>query len=102
MRDDELSYRQVAALFDIRNFNIIGNWEHAYDEGGMAGLSPYASVRRPRMKKPSTKKPQPKSYDGSSPSRKELLAELDHLRMENAYLKKLDALVQAKKQEAQQ
>ncbi|WP_409014289.1 IS3 family transposase, partial [Caballeronia sp. LZ002] len=88
MRDDELSYRQVAALFDIRNFNIIGNWEHAYDEGGMAGLSPYASVRRPRMKKPSTKKPQPKSYDGSSPSRKELLAELDHLRMENAYLKK--------------
>ncbi len=34
MRDDELSYRQVAALFDIRNFNIIGNWEHAYDEGG--------------------------------------------------------------------
>ena len=59
MRDDELSYRQVAALFDIRNFNIIGNWEHAYDEGGMAGLSPYASVRRARMKKPSTKKPQP-------------------------------------------
>ncbi|WP_370652299.1 transposase [Caballeronia sp. TF1N1] len=32
MRNDELSYRQVAALFDNRNFNIIGNWEHAYDE----------------------------------------------------------------------
>jgi transposase len=101
MQDEELSYRQVAALFDIRNFNIIGNWERAYDEGGTAGLSPYASVRRARMKKPSTKKPQPKLSDGSSPSRKELLAELDHLRMENAYLKKLDALVQAKKQEAQ-
>ncbi|KND56910.1 Mobile element protein [Candidatus Burkholderia verschuerenii] len=102
MRDDELSYRQVAALFDIRNFNIIGNWKHAYDEGGMAALSPYSSVRCVRMKKQSTNEPQPKSHDNSSPSREELLAELDHLRMENAYLKQLDALVQAKRQKARQ
>ncbi len=33
-------------------------------------------------------------------SREELLAELDYLRMENAYLKKLQALVQARPKQA--
>jgi transposase len=32
-------------------------------------------------------------------SREDLLAELDQLRMENAYLKKLQALVQARQQQ---
>ena len=30
-----------------------------------------------------------------SPSREQLLAEVEYLRMENAYLKKLEALIQA-------
>jgi len=102
MRDEELSYRQAAALFDIRNFNIIGDWERAYDEGGVAALSPYSPGRRIRMTKQSTNEPQPQSNDEDARTRKELLDELNHLRMENAYLKKLDALVQAKKPVAQQ
>ncbi len=36
--------------------------------------------------------------DDESRTREELLAEVNHLRMENAYLKKLDALVQQQKQ----
>jgi transposase len=38
--------------------------------------------------------------DNEHRSRDELLAELDYLRMENAYLKKLQALVQARPQQA--
>ena len=38
----------------------------------------------------------------SDSSREDLLAEVNHLRMENAYLKKLDALVQANTKAAQQ
>ena len=40
-------------------------------------------------------KPPPKG-EKDRPSREELLAELSQLRMENAYLKKLNALVQAR------
>ncbi|PUA41248.1 hypothetical protein C5U62_33070, partial [Pseudomonas protegens] len=39
MREEELSYRQVAALFDIRKSDIIGEWERRYDEGGLEALS---------------------------------------------------------------
>jgi transposase len=47
-----------------------------------------------------TKKPE--SLPGEDKrSREDLLAELDYLRMENAYLKKLRALVQAKQNAAQ-
>ncbi len=39
MRDEELSYRQAGALFDIRKFDIIGQWKRRYDEGGLDALS---------------------------------------------------------------
>ncbi|MEZ2311876.1 transposase [Paraburkholderia sp. RCC_158] len=54
MRDEGLSYRQAAALFDIRNFNIIATWERTYDQGGLEALSPHASLRRKKMTKPQT------------------------------------------------
>jgi transposase len=41
-----------------------------------------------------TTKPEPKG-DDEKRTREDLLVELQHLRMENAYLKKLRALVQA-------
>src|ERR1700675_4527774 len=39
MRQEQLSYRQTAALFDIRRFGIIGLWERRYDEGGFDALT---------------------------------------------------------------
>lgn len=47
----------------------------------------------------STAKPE-KPSDNEARSRDDLLAELEHLRMENAYLKKLQALVQARPKQA--
>ena len=39
MREEQLSYRQTPALFDIRKFDIIGLWERRFDEGGFDVLT---------------------------------------------------------------
>jgi transposase len=102
MHDEQLSYRQVAALFDIRKFNIVGDWERRYDEGGENALSrqPKRVGSHRKMPKP-TLPAQSQPPDDESRTRDELIAELNQLRLENDYLKKLDALVQ-KKRSAQQ
>jgi len=101
MREEELSYRQAAALFDIRKFDIIGQWERRYDEGGLDALSRQpGSGRHKKMPKP-IPPTQLEPSDDEARTRDDLLAELNQLRMENAYLKKLDALVQTKERAAQ-
>jgi len=103
MREEQLSYRQTAALFDIRRFGIIGLWERRYDEGGFDALTKQPNRTGRPKKMPTTIPPvQPNPPDDESRSRDDLLAEVKQLRMENDYLKKLDALVQEKKRIAQQ
>ena len=47
MRDEDLSYRQTAALLGIRKFEIIGAWERAYERDGMSGqASQYVPQRK--------------------------------------------------------
>jgi transposase len=78
--DDELSYGQAAIAFDIRNPGVL----RSRPKG------------KPRQMTIAIAKPEPKPKpDDENRSHDELLAELNHLRMENAYLKKLRALVQA-------
>ena len=101
MREEELSYRQVAALFDIRKSDIIGEWERRYDEGGLEALSRQpGSGRHQKMANP-IPSIQLESSDDEARTHDDLLAELSQLRMEIAYLKKLDALVQAMERAAQ-
>jgi transposase len=102
MHEEQLSYRQVAALFDIRRFGIVGDWERRYDEGGLKALfnQPKRAGSPRKMSKPTVPTQLP-SPDDESRTRDELITELNQLRMENDYLKKLDALVQ-KKRAAQQ
>ncbi|MFZ6639681.1 transposase, partial [Undibacterium sp. TC4M20W] len=38
--DNQLSYREVAALFNIRSPGCIGNWERSYHNGGIDALIP--------------------------------------------------------------
>lgn len=86
-----LSYRQTAALFNIRNAGCLAGWEKRYHAGGIEALGP-----RPRGR-PMSKLPAPAvpvAASDEAKSREELLAELKQLRMENAYLKKLKALTQ--------
>jgi transposase len=97
LKEENLSYRQAAAIFDIRRFNIIKDWEIAYESGGIAALVPYDPGRRRKMKRTLTAHPDPDQPGGDDgPSRQQLLEEVARLRMENAYLKKLKALTQAR------
>jgi len=95
---NELSYGQVASVFNIRSAGCIGQWEHCYHSGGIDALMPRKRGRPKKM--PDSQPPQPQlPADDETRTREELLSEVNHLRMENAYLKKLRALVQSQKQQ---
>lgn len=85
--EDHLSLRQVAVIFGLSHPAQIGIWERQYYSGGIEALS--RKKRSPAMPKTPISPP-----DDDSRSREELLAELNYLRMENDYLKKLKALIQ--------
>ena len=93
MWDDGLSRRQTAAIFNIRNAGCLSDWERRYECGGIDALASRRKGRPRSMPKPPPKTPGSiVPPDDDAKSREELLAELSHLRMENAYLKKLEAL----------
>jgi transposase len=89
-----LSYFDTAAIFNIRNRCCLAQWERLYREGGVEALEPRKGGRRKTMNDPKEKPPSERS--DAERSQEELIAELNQLRMENAYLKKLDALVRAR------
>lgn len=84
-----VSIEEAALIFNVGS-STLWNWIQSYEAKGMDALQPKAK-ERPPMKRDSKKK-QP--IEGSQEA---LLAELEYLRMENAYLKKLKALVQEEK-----
>lgn len=97
MWENRLSITQTAAKFDIRRHSTVGAWELAYQVGGVNALAspPTRTVKKIAI---IPKEAVPAGEDKRS--REQLLAELEYLRMENAVLKKLDALVQARQNSA--
>jgi transposase len=98
MWQQELSYRQVVALFDLRGGGgVVSAWERQYHKGGLDALEPKPRGRPKMMKTPVT--PVPVSVQPQDTrTLEDLRKENEYLRAEVAYLKKLDALVRAKKQ----
>ncbi len=84
----DLSYRLAAAELEIPNEGALYQWEKRYLESGASGLLTTKKGRPPRM----PKKPEKPKRDLTREEKLE--AEIAQLRMENAYLKKLNALVQ--------
>ncbi len=100
MQEHALSHRETAAYFDIRNVGILGIWKRHYDAGGIQALSPRQQGRRKKM--PPSPPTSPKSGNVQTRTREQVLEEeLNYLRMENTYLKKLKALIQADQRAAQ-
>lgn len=84
MRDEKLSYKETAGEFDIpQGDKTVANWERIYLEEGKEGLYIEHRGRKSTGRPPKFKKE----------VEEDLIAEVQRLRAENAYLKKLNALV---------
>lgn len=83
MRAEHLSYSETARRFEINDHKEIMAWERTYLEKGPEG---FAIERRGGK---SNGQPRKLSAEAEA----DLIAENQRLRMENAYLKKLQALV---------
>lgn len=94
---EQLSSRQVAAIYDIRNPNQVVVWRRVFDDGGVAALEDRRQAHPMKADKPN---PEPPNTDSAS-SNRALREEVERLRAEVAYLKKLEALVRVNRQAAQ-
>lgn len=82
------SIRETTAIFNLPTHSMLLSWKNQLETDGIDAQNP-KKKGRPSMKE--EKKPGP--VEGSVEA---LQAEVERLRMENAYLKKLNALVQSK------
>lgn len=87
MKNTGASQRKTAAHFNIPSYTSVGQWERIYNEKGKEALYLESRGRESKMR---TKKNKEKDET--------LLEEVKRLRMENEYLKKLNALVQEREE----
>ena len=88
MHTNHLSLQEAAFHFNLANHSIVGKWERIYYEEGPQALY---KKRRGQCKNMNSK---PRRKKLSKEIEEDLIAENQRLRMENEYLKKLNALVQ--------
>ena len=84
MMQEKLSYREAARQFDVNDHKRVASWERIYLEEGPEGLYVEHRGRGSKGRPPKKLKPEVEE---------DLLAEVQRLRAENDYLKKLNALV---------
>ena len=84
MHREKMSFKETARLYDISGHERVRQWERIYLEEGPEGLYIERRGRGSKGRPPKKLKPEVEE---------DLLAEVQRLRAENAYLKKLNALV---------
>jgi len=84
MMQEKLSYHEAARQFDVNDHKRVASWERIYLEEGPEGLYVERRGRGSKGRPPKKLKPEVEE---------DLLAEVQRLRAENDYLKKLNALV---------
>jgi len=90
MNETGTSSINTAALFNISSPGMIRNWKMNFEVGGYDALVS-KKKGRPSMKKETNRTTKPTPIEGSVEA---LEARIKQLEMENAYLKKLNTLVQ--------
>ena len=83
MQKEKLSYCEAAREFDVGDHHRVADWERIYLEEGKEGFYVERRGRKSTGRPPKMKKE----------VEEDLIAEVQRLRAENAYLKKLNALV---------
>lgn len=99
IEQQELSHLQAAAVFDLRDAGAIARWQRQYHEGGLEALKPKPLGRPKKMPTPKPPQVLPAQVDDAS-ALEALRKENEYLRAEVAYLKKVQALAQEKRQAA--
>lgn len=94
---EQLSSRQIAAIYDIRNLNQVVVWRRYLDQGCLQALQNEAEDR-PQMKPERSGAPPSGVVD--TDATQILQKENERLRAEVAYLKKLQALIRSKRSAA--
>jgi len=89
VRTEGLSYREAMRRFEIGGAERIKQWERIYLEAGAEGL--YVERRGRASAASGTQKGRPVKLEKQV--EEDLIAEVQRLRAENAYLKNLQALV---------
>lgn len=92
MHEHRLSMRQTAAHFGLGQSSRLGIWERQYYSGPPVTEKPKKPKAVPKKIKPV----KPTDTNDESKTRGQLLSELEYLRMENAVLKELKALEEAR------
>ena len=98
MHNTGASTRQAAAYFNIPSRTTVSKWERIYYELGKEALYIDNRGRPGKMRETKKNKPEKEKLDNNE----DLLAEVQRLRMENAYLKKLNALIQEREKSVKQ
>lgn len=92
LMENHLSYNAAARKYGVCDHHRIQSWERIYLEEGYEGL--YQGRRGRTTKEKSVTEGRPKKLN--TQVEEDLIAEVQRLRAENDYLKKLNALVQEK------
>lgn len=89
-----LSLAQAAIRFNIPAVSTVRSWQKLYNQGGSAALDPRP---RGRTAMPGKLKPfKPTNKPPQEMTQAELIREVQYRRAETAYLKKLEAVLQAR------
>ena len=83
MRKERLSHKEASRQFEISSHNAVAKWERIYLEEGKEGFFVERRGRKSTGRPPKLKKD----------VEEDLIAGVQRLRAENAYLKQLNALV---------
>ncbi len=98
MHQHSKSSRKAAAEFFIATAYTVSKWERLYREGGVIALQ---NKPRGRPVKSGKSETSDKKLNNPPPAFQSVEEELEYLRAENAYLKKLQALIREKQKTKQ-